>query len=168
MLLCIQPIFKIVTAAWLSSPPCSACMRFCNSFLLTADIRARSFTRLQPKSCRSCKSKSSTAPIRLNGSSFCRAVGLSNALSRGLIAAAGWPRISKISPETRSLFSAWPQFASAAGVTRRHVGDNFLHERWPGNRFDRTSCETVLFRLNSATRFFSRAFSSESCLNSRT
>ena len=44
------------------------------------------------------------------GSSFCRDVGLSNALSLGLIAAAGWPRISKISPKTRSLFSTSPRF----------------------------------------------------------
>jgi len=53
---------------------------------------------------RICKSKSSNAPIGQKGSSFCRDVGLSNALSLGLIAAAGWPRISKSSPETRSLF----------------------------------------------------------------
>ena len=114
MLLCIQPIFKIGTAACLFSPLCSACIRFCKSSLLMADIRARSFKRLQPKSCRICKSKSSNAPIRQKGSSFCRDVGLSNALSLGLIAAAAWPRISKISPETHSLFFASPQFVSCS------------------------------------------------------
>jgi len=102
------------TAACLFSPLCSVCIRFCKSSLLMADIRARSFNRLQPKSCRICKSKSSNAPIRQKGSSFCRDVGLSNALSLGLIAAAGWPRISKISPETRSLFSASPRFVSCS------------------------------------------------------
>jgi len=76
MLLCIQPIFKIVTAACLFSPRCSVCIRFCKSSLLMADIRARSFKRLPPKSCRICKSKSSNAPIRQKGSSFCRDVGL--------------------------------------------------------------------------------------------
>jgi hypothetical protein len=40
------------------------------------------------------------------GLRFCRDVGLSSALSLGSIAAAGWPRISKISPETHSLFFA--------------------------------------------------------------
>jgi hypothetical protein len=38
----------------------------------------------------------------------------SNALSLGLIAAAGWPRISKISPETGSLFSTSPRFVSCS------------------------------------------------------
>ena len=111
---CIQPIFKIGTAACLFSPLCSVCIRFCKSSLLMADTRARSFKRLQPKSCRICKSKSSNAPIRQKGSSFCRDVGLSNALSLGLIAAAGWARISKISPETRSLFSTSPRFVSCS------------------------------------------------------
>jgi hypothetical protein len=114
MLWFIPPTFKIVTAACLSSQPCSACIRSCKSSLPTADIRYRSFKRLQPKSCHVRKSKSSNAPIRQKGSSFCRDVGLSNALSLGLIAAAGWPGISKISPETRSLFSASPRFVSCS------------------------------------------------------
>ena len=38
MLLCIQPIFKIVTAACLFSPLCSVCIRFCKSSLGMADI----------------------------------------------------------------------------------------------------------------------------------
>src|ERR1019366_4148909 len=50
MLWCTQPIFKIVTVVCLSSRPCSACTRFYKSSLLTADIRGRSFKRLQPKS----------------------------------------------------------------------------------------------------------------------
>ena len=39
---------------------------------------------------------------------------LSSALSLGSIAAAGWPRISKTSTETHSLFSASPRFASCS------------------------------------------------------
>jgi hypothetical protein len=67
---------------------------------------------LRPKSCRTFKSKSSNAPIRPKGLSFCRDVGLSNAPLRGLIVAAAWPKTSKISPETHSLFSVSPQFVS--------------------------------------------------------
>src|SRR5450631_3033463 len=40
-----------------------------------------------------------------------------------------------------------------------------LHERRPGNFFDRTSCRTALSKLSSATSFFSPALSSESGLN---
>jgi len=62
MLLCIQPIFKIVTAR-----ACSLHFVRFVSFLqkLFADggYQGRSFKRLQPKSCRICKSKSSNAPI---------------------------------------------------------------------------------------------------------
>src|ERR1700730_4416972 len=58
------------------------------------------------------KSKSSNAPITPKGLSFCRDAGLSSAPSRGSIAVAAWPRISKISPETHSLFSASPRFVS--------------------------------------------------------
>src|SRR6202047_2204350 len=50
--------------------------------------------------------------IRPKGLSFCRDVGLSNAPSRGLIVAAAWPKTSKISPETHSLFSVSPRFVS--------------------------------------------------------
>ena len=114
MLWCIQPIFKIVTAACLFCRPCSACTRFYKSSLLTADIRGRPFKRLRPKSCRISKSKSSNAPIRPKGLSFCRDVGSSNAPSRGLIAAAAWPKISKISPQTHSLSSASPRFVSCS------------------------------------------------------
>src|SRR5271170_994047 len=62
--------------------------------------------------------------------------------------------------------SAGPPLAVA--VTRRHIGDNVLYERGPGNFFDKTSCSAALSRLSSATSFFDRAFSSRSCLNSRT
>ncbi len=67
MQLYIQPIFKTVTAAFLFSPLCSGCIGFCKSSLLMVDIRARSFKRLQPKSCRICKSKLSNALTRLKG-----------------------------------------------------------------------------------------------------
>src|SRR3979411_2180679 len=110
----IQPIFKIVTAACLFSRPCSACTRFYKSSLLTADIKGQSFKRLRPNFCRTSKSKSSNAPITLKGLSFCRDAGLSSAPSRGSIAVAAWPRISKISPETHSLFSASPRFVSCS------------------------------------------------------
>ena len=89
---CIPPTFKIGMAACLFSPLCSVCIRFCKSSLLMADIRARSFKRLQPKSCRTFKSTSSNAPIRPKGLSFCRDVGLSNAPLRGLIVAAAWAK----------------------------------------------------------------------------
>ena len=95
---------QIGTAACLFSPRCSACTRFYKSSLLMADIRARSFKRLQPKSCRICKSKSSNAPIRQKGSKFAATLGCRTQFSLGLIAAAGWPRISKILPE-RARFS---------------------------------------------------------------
>jgi hypothetical protein len=114
MLWCIQPIFKIVTAACLFCRPCSACTRFYKSSLLTADIRGRPFKRLRPKSCRISKSKSSNVPIRPKGLSFCRDVGSSNAPSPGLVAAAAWPKISKISPQTHSLSSASPRFVSCS------------------------------------------------------
>ena len=39
----------------------------------------------------------------------------------------------------------------AVAVTRRHVVHNVLHERWPGNFFDSTSCKMALSRLSSAT-----------------
>jgi len=121
MLLCIQPTFKIVTVACLSSPPCSDCIRFYKSSLLTPAIRDRFFKRLQPKSCRTSKSKSSNALIRPKGLSFCRDVGWSNALSLGSTVAAGWPRISRTSTETPSLFSASPRFASCSeGFVRVH------------------------------------------------
>jgi hypothetical protein len=42
------------------------------------------------------------------------------------------------------------------------------YERWPGDLFDRTYCSIPLFRLSSATSFFSRAFSSTPCFSSRT
>lgn len=58
--------------------------------------------------------------------------------------------------------------ALAVAVGRRHIGHNLLHERWPGNFFDSTSCSTALSRLSSATSLFSRAFSSTTCLSSRT
>jgi len=77
---------------------------FLQSSLLMADIRARSFKRLQPKILPHLQIEIVNAPIGQKGSSFCRDVGLSNALSLGLIAAAGWPRISKISPK-RARFS---------------------------------------------------------------
>jgi hypothetical protein len=78
------------------------------STLPTADIRSWFFKNLQPKSCRTSKSKSS------EGLNICRDLGLSNPLSRGLIAAAAWPAILKISPETHSLFSSSPRFASCS------------------------------------------------------
>ena len=45
------------------------------------------FQKASAKILRICKSKSSNAPIRQKGSSFCRDVGLSNVLSLGSIAA---------------------------------------------------------------------------------
>src|SRR6202035_5780043 len=103
-----------VIAACLFSRPCSACTRFYKSSLLTADIKGQSFKRLRPNFCRTSKSKSSNAPITPKGLSFCRDAGLSSAPSRGSIAVAAWPRISKISPETHSLFSASPRFVSCS------------------------------------------------------
>jgi hypothetical protein len=49
MLLCIQPIFKIVTAACLFSPLCSVCIHFCKSSLLMADIRGPVFQKASAK-----------------------------------------------------------------------------------------------------------------------
>jgi len=171
MLLCIQPTFKIVTVACLSSPPCSDCIRFYKSSLLTPAIRDRFFKRLQPKSCRTSKSKSSNALIRPKGLSFCRDVGWSNALSLGSTVAAGWPRISRTSTETPSLFSASPRFASCSeGFVRVHklFGRTLRENVWPArtkqignaysNQFEVPSLFFVLVTLAIVTRKADLAF----------
>jgi len=59
MLCAIQPIFKIVTAGVLFSPLCSVCIHVLQSSLLMADT-GPVFQKASAKSCRICKSKSST------------------------------------------------------------------------------------------------------------
>lgn len=69
----------------------------------------------------------------------------------------------------RSMLPRHPAGPALAVAVRRHdIGYNILHERWPGNFFDSTSGSTALSRLSSATSRFSRAFSSTTCLSSRT
>jgi hypothetical protein len=50
---------------------------------------------------------------------------------------------------------------ATVAVTRRHIIYNFLHERRPGNFFERRSCKTALSKLRSANSFLNRVFSAE-------
>jgi hypothetical protein len=57
--------------------------------------------------------------------------------------------------------SAGPPLAVA--VMRGHIGDNFFHERWPGNFFDRTSCKARAEAVAERPMFRS-AFKSRRCI----
>lgn len=53
-------------------------------------------------------------------------------------------------------------------VAAQDVRHRVSPQRWPRQFFEATSCRIALSRLSSATSFFSRVFSSCSCLSSRT
>src|SRR5487761_716774 len=108
----LPPTCRIVTAASLCWPLCSACSRSSKNCLPTAPMTGRSFTAHWPRSCPTSKPKSSNAPTGSRGSSSCPGDGWSSAPWPGSTAAAGSPRIGKISTATRSPSSNSPPSAS--------------------------------------------------------